>query len=61
MSIQVVFTKEVLRWKLKFIRVLEGNIANEGNIAKWLLRNVVMCVTRDGACSMLVRLGDVWL
>jgi hypothetical protein len=28
--------------------VLEGNIANEGKMAKWPLRNGVICVTADG-------------
>jgi len=34
-------------------RVLEGNIAYEGNMAKWPLRNGVMCVMTDGICSVL--------
>jgi hypothetical protein len=60
MSIQGAFTKEVLHWKPKFI-ALEGNIADEGNIAKWPLRNGVMCVTRDGTCSTWGDLGGVCL
>ena len=43
MSIQVAFTKEVLHWKPKCI-ALERNTGNEGNIAKWPLRNGVMYV-----------------
>jgi len=33
--------------------VLEGNIANEGNMAKWPLRYGMICVMTDGICSML--------
>jgi len=37
---------------LYIVRVLEGNIANENNMAKWPLRKDVMCVTTDDMCSM---------
>jgi len=33
--------------------VLEGNIANEGNMAKQPLRNGIICVMTDGICRML--------
>jgi hypothetical protein len=33
------------------IAVLEGNISNEVNMAKWTLRNGVICVTSDCICS----------
>ena len=39
--------------------ILEGNIANEGNVAKWPLQNGVICVTTDGTCSTSETVGSV--
>jgi hypothetical protein len=44
---------------LNFSTVLEGNIAKVDNMARWPLRNGVICVTTDGVCSALGRLGSV--
>ena len=54
-------SSEMLEQSHYILRVYGGNIATEGNMTKWPLRNGVMCVTTDGICSMSGRLGSICL
>jgi hypothetical protein len=46
-------------WHVSLCIVLEGNVANESNMAKWPLRNGAIIMTTDGTCSTSERLGSV--